>query len=63
MEVSLKLPLTEHGDIHQHERDQDQDDGPQAVGSLLESHAEHVHQLLDVDNGEVSPEPAPVADV
>ena len=55
--------LTEHGHIHQHDRDQHQDDGPQVVASLLESYTKHVHQMLDVDDGQVSPEPAPVGDV
>ena len=53
-DLCLNVLLTEYGDIHQHERDEDEDDCADTVGPLLEGYPEYVQQLLDVNDGQIS---------
>ena len=53
-DLCLNVLLTKNSDIHQHERDEDQDDSPHTVGPFLKSYPEYVQQLLDVNYGQIS---------
>ena len=48
--------VTEDGDIEEHERDEGEDDGSELIISLLEGNSEHVNQLVDINDGEISPD-------
>jgi hypothetical protein len=47
--------LTEDCDIQQHEKYQNDDNSSEVVFSLLETDTEHIKQLVEVNNRQISP--------
>ena len=47
--------LTEDCDIQQHEKYQNDDDSSEVVFSPLETDTEHIEQLVEINNRQISP--------
>ena len=50
-----KNTLTKYCDIQKHEKYQDDDNSSEVVFSPLETDTEHIKQLVEVNNGQISP--------
>ena len=48
--------LTKYCHIDQHKWNKSKDDAPDAVFSFLESHFEHINELIDINDGKISSE-------